>query len=96
MVDSKMVKENASVEFHAVIDRIEDNDIAVVLLGDGETAQMDLPVSFLPEAVGSGDHVRITITLDEESRRVAEQRIKAQQQRLEKQSGTKGQKVFKL
>lgn len=68
--------------FHAVIDRIEDNEIAVVLLGDDEKDQIDLPVSFLPSGATDGDHLRITITLDEESRDAMQEKIRKLQEEL--------------
>lgn len=67
---------------HAVIDRIEDNDIAVVLLGDDEKDQIDLPVSFLPAGATDGDHLRITIALDEESRNTTQDEIRKLQEEL--------------
>ncbi|HYY58434.1 MAG TPA: DUF3006 domain-containing protein [Pyrinomonadaceae bacterium] len=81
---------------HAVIDRIEDNDMAVVLLGDDEREKIDLPLALLPEGASDGDHLRISITLDPESRAAAEAEIGRLRDRLEKRSGTKGQKNFKL
>ncbi|HVG35863.1 MAG TPA: DUF3006 domain-containing protein [Pyrinomonadaceae bacterium] len=86
----------SSVNIHAVIDRVEDNDMAVILLGDDEREQIDLPLAFLPEGATDGDHLRIKITLDTESRRAAEEKVKNLQDELEKRSGTKGQKNFKL
>jgi Protein of unknown function (DUF3006) len=81
---------------HAVIDRIEDNEMAVILLGPEEREQIDLPVRFLPAGAGSGDHLQITFTLDAESRASAEEEVRRLQDELEKRSGTKGQKNFKL
>lgn len=89
-------KSASSTDIHAVIDRIEDNDMAVILLGDDEDEQIDLPRAFLPKGASDGDHLRIRITLDEESRRAAEGKVKELQDELEKRSGTKGQKNFKL
>ena len=86
----------SSASIHAVIDRIEDNDMAVILLGDDEKEQIDLPISFLPEDASDGDHLRINITLDKDSRRAAEEKVGNLQDELEKRSGTKGQKNFKL
>lgn len=71
-----------SSSIHAVIDRIEDNDMAVVRLGDDEKDQIDLPVSFLPASATDGDHLRITITLDEESRDAMQDRIRKLQEEL--------------
>jgi hypothetical protein len=71
-----------SSSIHAVIDRIEDNDMAVVLLGDDEKDQIDLPVSFLPASATDGDHLRITITLDDGSRDAMQDRIRKLQEEL--------------
>jgi Protein of unknown function (DUF3006) len=86
----------SSASIHAVIDRVEDNDMAVILLGDDEKERIDLAAAFLPEGASDGDHLRITITLDKESRASAEEKVKNLQDELEKRSGTKGQKNFKL
>jgi len=67
---------------HAVIDRIEDNDLAVILLGDDEKDQIDLPITYLPSGATGSDHLRITITLDEESRDSMQDRIRNLQQEL--------------
>jgi hypothetical protein len=87
---------DSKVEIHACIDRIEDGDWAVVLLGEDEEVEIDWPVSMLPEGARGGDHLRITIALDRESRAAAEDRIRKLREELEKQSGTQGQKDFKL
>lgn len=87
-------KESATI--HAVIDRIEDNERAVILVGDDEREQIDLPTAFLPSGASDGDHLRISITLDEESRAAAEDEIRKLQDELQNRSGTKGQKNFKL
>jgi hypothetical protein len=89
-------RKKTSSNIHAVIDRIEDNEKAVILLGDDEREQIDLPVSFLPEGASDGDHLRITITLDEDSRASAAEEVKKLQDGLEKRSATKGRKNFKL
>lgn len=95
MADEK-AKRGKSERIHAVIDRIEDNDMAVVYLGDGEENQIDVPVSFLPEGADAGDHLRITITLDTESRGQTEERVKKLQEELKKRAAPPGQKNFKL
>ena len=87
-------KESAAI--HGVIDRIEDNKRAVILLGDDEREQVDLPLAYLPAGASDGDHLRISITLDEESRAKAEAETRKLQDELESRSGTKGQKNFKL
>ena len=89
-------RKKESDTIHAVIDRIEDHRRAVILLGDDEKEQVDFPTAFLPAGAGDGDHLRITITIDEESRAAAEDEIRRLQGELEARSGTKGQKNFKL
>jgi hypothetical protein len=78
----------------AVVDRIEDGGTAVLLVGD-EEAKVELPASLLPEGAESGSHLLINLTLDEASRKEAEDRVKALQEKLEKRGG-EGQKSFKL
>ena len=79
-----------------VIDRIEDGGTAVVLVGEDEL-KVELPASLLPEGAESGSHLSVTIALDEASRREAEERVKALQEKLEKRGGGgEGQKNFKL
>ena len=81
----------SSKRIHAVIDRIEDNDMAVILLGDDEKEKIDLPIAFLPEDASDGDHLRITITLDKESRASAEDQVRSLQERLLKRSSQKSE-----
>ncbi len=78
----------------AVVDRIEDGGAAVLHVGEDEETQVELPTSLLPEDAEGGSHLVINVSLDEGSRKAAEDRIKALQERLEKRSG--GQKSFKL
>jgi hypothetical protein len=68
----------------AVVDRIEDNDTAVVLVGDDESVSVALPASMLPAGAEGGSHLVITVKLDEASRAAAEDRIKALQEKLER------------
>jgi hypothetical protein len=89
MSDKEQKTAARSTEFRAVIDRIEDNDMAVILLGDDEKAQLDLPVSFLPKDASDGDHLRITITLDEESRDAMQDKIRNLQEELLNRSKNK-------
>lgn len=89
-------EEGPSIEFHAVMDRTEDGDWAVLLIGEDEKTRIDLPLSFLPAAAQDGDHLHIKITLDETSRRAAEDRTRDLLDRLEKRGDTRGQKNFKL
>ncbi|MBV9957760.1 MAG: DUF3006 domain-containing protein [Acidobacteria bacterium] len=71
-----------AAHIHGVIDRIEDNDMAVILVGDDEETQIDLPVALLPEGATDGDHLRLTITIDAASRAGAEDRIRQLQEEL--------------
>lgn len=79
----------------AVIDRVEDGGTAVILAGDDEEMKLELPAALLPEGAGPGSHLLVTVALDEDSRRAAEDRIRALQERLEKRGGD-GPKNFKL
>ena len=94
MPDEK--KASHSKRTRAVIDRIEDGRIAVIHAGDDEGTKLELPASLLPEGADAGSHLLITITLDEESRKAAEDRVKALQEKLEKRGGGEGRKDFKL
>jgi hypothetical protein len=88
-------KREASKRTRGVIDRIEDGT-AVVLVGEDEGASLDVPASLLPEGAEGGDHLSITFALDKESRRSAEDRVRALQEKLEKRGGASEQKNFKL
>jgi hypothetical protein len=79
----------------AVIDRIEDGRTAVVLAGEDEH-KIELPASLLPAGADAGSHLLINVTLDEASRKAAEDRVKALQEKLEKRGGGEGRKDFKL
>jgi hypothetical protein len=92
MSDEK--KGDKSKRTRAVIDRIEDGGTAVVLVGEDEH-KVELPASLLPEGAESGSHLLLNVSLDEASRREAEGRVKALQEKLEKRGG-EGQKSFKL
>ena len=78
----------------AVIDRIEDGGTAILLAGEDEL-KVELPAALLPEGAEGGSHLVLNISLDETSRKEAEERVKALQERLEKRGG-EGQKNFKL
>jgi hypothetical protein len=84
----------------AEIDRIEDNKTAVLLVGDddggGRKTQLDVPLALLPEGAGDGDHLRITISLDRESKDETAGRVKKLQDRLSQAGGAEGKKEFKL
>jgi hypothetical protein len=80
----------------AVVDRIEDGGTAVLLVGEDEETKVELPASLLPEGAESGSHLVIDVSLDEGSRRAAEDRVRALQERLEKRGGGEATKSFKL
>ena len=84
-------------KIRGVIDRIEDNDMAVVYLGEDEKSSIDVPTSLLPQGAADGDQLTITFTLDAKSRERAADRTRAMRERLEKLGGTKqGRKDYKL
>jgi hypothetical protein len=79
-----------------VVDRIEDGDWAVVHIGEDESFSLDLPVSLLPAGTEAGSRLVIQISRDDEATGAARDRISDLQERLEKRSGSAGQKNFKL
>ena len=89
-----MSDEKKSKRTRAVVDRVEDNGTAVLLAGD-EELKVELPAALLPEGAESGSHLVINVALDEASRKEAEGRVQALQEKLEKRGG-EGQKNFKL
>lgn len=105
-------KERAdTVEVRAVVDRIEDGDVAVLSLEDEAKSQLDVPRGRLPEEANSdGDHLLLKFDVDPESgerklksikaapaaRAAAEDRIKKMQERLARMSGAEDKKDFKL
>lgn len=98
MVEDKKDQGEAreSRPIRAVIDRIEDDGVAVLQVGDDGKTQVDLPVSLLPAGATDGDHLRIYITVDRQSRADAEERIRKLQEELKQKSGTTDKKDFKL
>ncbi len=94
MPDEK--KDGNSRRTHAVVDRLEDGGAAVLYAAEDESVKLELPASLLPEGAGPGSHLLITLALDEDSRRAAEERVRALQEKLEKRGGTQGRKDFKL
>ena len=48
------------------IDRIEE-DVAVILLNDGEY-QLNFPAELLPEDMGEGDYINLSLSQDEEKK----------------------------
>jgi acylphosphatase len=97
MSDAKDERVRAkAATIHAVVDRVEDGGVAVLLVGDDEKTKIDLPASLLPEGVNDGDHLKITITPDHESRAAAAERVKKLQEQLAEAGGAQEQKDFKL
>lgn len=97
MAESTEQKRGApSKQIHAAIDRIEEGRVAVVLVGDDEKTQLDIPLSLLPEGAGAGDHLRITISIDKRSREEAASRVQSLQEKLTQKSDAQDQKDFKL
>jgi hypothetical protein len=99
------------VEVRAVVDRIEDGDIAVLSLNDEARSQLDVPRKRLPEAANSdGDHLLLKFDVDAASgertlksieaapqaRLEAAERIEKMQERLARMSGAPDKKDFKL
>lgn len=89
-------KRAASRQIRAEIDRIEDNEMAVLSFSDGEKTQVDFPLSLLPEGASDGDHLRITISIDKRSRDESASRVKKLQDKLAQKGGAEEQKDFKL
>lgn len=89
-------KRAAAKQTRAEIDRIEDGDVAVLIIGDDRKKQVDVPASLLPEGAAEGDHLRISITLDRESRAAASTRVKRLQDKLAAKGGGGDEKDFKL
>jgi len=88
-------KGDRSKRTRAVVDRIEDGRVAVLHVGEDEETKVEVPASLLPEGAESGSHLAINITLDEGSRKAAEVRVKALQEKLERRGG-EGKKNLKL
>ena len=89
------MSDGKSKRTRAVIDRIEDNGVAVLLAGE-EELKVELPAALLPAGAEAGSHLVISVALDEAARKEAEERVKALQEKLEKRGGGEGQKKFKL
>ncbi|HEV2881866.1 MAG TPA: DUF3006 domain-containing protein [Pyrinomonadaceae bacterium] len=104
-------KPSSGEEVRAVVDRIEDGDIAVLSLEDEARSQLDVPREQLPQGANSdGDHLLLKFDVDAESgkrtlksveaaphaRASAEDRIKKMQERLARMSGAPDKKDFKL
>lgn len=89
-------RRDESKRARGVIDRVEDGGTAVVMFGEDESVKVELPAALLPEGAADGDHLTVTVRLDKESRKEAEENVKALQERLEKRTGAEGKKEFKL
>lgn len=89
-------KAATSRQIHAEIDRIEDDKMAVLLVDDEGKTQLDVPLALLPEGASDGDHLRITISIDRESRDASAKRVKRLQDKLAQTGGAEEQKDFKL
>jgi hypothetical protein len=88
--------EGKTQQTRATVDRVEDNEWAVILVGEDESFSIDLPLSMLPAGAEAGSRLLINISLDAEAERAARDRISELQERLEKRAGSQGQKNFKL
>ena len=89
-------KRAPSRQVRAAIDRIEDNEMAVLLVGDEGKIQLDVPLALLPEGASDGDHLRLTISLDKAAGDEAATRVKKLQDKLTQTGGAQEQKDFKL
>ena len=97
MAESDEQKKAApSKQIHATVNRIEDGDMAVLMVGDDEKTQIDIPLSLLPDGASDGDHLRITVSIDKQSSDAAASRVKSLQEKLAQAGGTQDQKDFKL
>jgi hypothetical protein len=70
--------------------------MAVLSVGDDGKTQLDIPVALLPDGASDGDHLKITISLDKESKDEAASRIRKLQDKLAQAGGAEEQKDFKL
>ncbi len=107
----KQPESSDHVEVRAVVDRIEDGDIAVLSLADEAKTQLDVPRRELPsDANSDGDHLLLKFDVDAESgertlksieaaheaRAEASERIRKMQERLSRLGGAPDKKNFKL
>lgn len=83
-----------SASLRAFVDRIEEQ-IAVVILSDDDTVQLDLPLRYLPAGIREGDHLTIHFELAPDDMKAARKRIEDIQQELAANNNPK-QKNFKL
>jgi acylphosphatase len=90
-------KQGRAKKVQGVIDRVEDGDIAVILLGDDEEHSIDVPLSLLPAGASGGQRLTVTFVLDADAARKASERAQEMRERLERLgSANAGKKDFKL
>jgi hypothetical protein len=94
--DKRKEHKGESKQTRAVIDRMEDGGMAVLMVGKDGKTQLDIPATLLPDGASDGDHLIIAISLDRTARVAAEDRIKKLQAELKGESGTEDKKDFKL
>ena len=69
----------------AVVDRIEDGDLAVLLLGD-EEIQLDLPRRYLPPGTAEGSVLHLTFEKDEQETESRMDQMRERMARLRRKS----------
>lgn len=69
----------------ATLDRIE-GEMAVLLIRNGESIRLNIPVVLLPEGSKEGDILEITITRDEKETEESKARVSSMIERLKKKS----------
>ena len=73
------------LEMKATLDRIED-EMAVLLIRNGEIIMLNVPVVLLPEGCREGDILDISITRDERVTKDSKARVSSMIERLKKKS----------
>lgn len=89
-------KKETGVELRAVVDRLEDGDQAVLLVGEDESTSVDFPTSLLPEGVAAGDYLRLRISRDDAARDAAAEKTNKLLRTVESRTTPPGKKDFKL
>jgi hypothetical protein len=59
-----------------IVDRIE-GETAVVTAADDASTSFSVPVRYLPEGTREGDHLQLSFTRDEVSRKAARDRVES-------------------
>ncbi len=72
-------------DIKATLDRIE-GDTAVLLVRNGESLRLNLPLAMLPEGSREGDILDISITRDEKETEDSKARVSSMIERLKKKS----------